>query len=209
MSHKMIGERFGRLVVTGGAPSGRVTCQCDCGTICEKLPSNLRGGKTKSCGCIRKERNNHTTHGGTGTLTHKRWRTMRRRCTDMNLPGYANYGGKGISVCERWQSFPAFLEDMGECPSADMTIDRIDPAGNYEPGNCRWATKLQQARNTTANRVLEFDGRRMCVAEWADEIGIKSQAILNRLRYGWSIEKTLTYLRDARENNRVHRRAKP
>lgn len=198
----IIGHRFGRLVVLSvGSRTGHWLCQCDCGSKMEATKANLKHGRTKSCGCIRKERNNGSTHGQTGSLTHKRWLSMRRRCMDSSQPYYHNYGGRGISVCDRWDSFENFLEDMGECPSPEMTLDRIDSNGNYGPENCRWATHSQQNRNTSKNRLLTLNGETMCVADWADRTAIKPQTILNRLRYGWSVEKTLTSTGDGRQTN--------
>lgn len=186
-----VGEAFGRLTVVTVDSWNRIECKCACGRSHIATSSNLRSGKTKSCGCIRKEQNNHVTHGGTGSLTHTRWLVMRRRCSDSNAAGYENYGGRGIKVCERWMDFSAFLADMGECPPG-MTIDRIEPDGHYEPGNCRWATKLTQARNTRANRVLEFNGQAKCLEEWAEEYGMSSRSLMSRLRLGWPVEKALT-----------------
>lgn len=198
----IIGERFGRLVVvSAGSRAGQWICQCDCGNQKEAAKGNLTAGRTKSCGCLRKERPNGTTHGSTGTLTHRRWLSMRRRCLDSSQPYYPNYGGRGITVCARWDQFENFLSDMGECPSPAMTLDRIDSNGNYEPANCRWATSKQQCRNTRKNRLLTLNGETMCVADWAERTGIKAQAILNRLRYGWTVERALTQTRDGRENN--------
>jgi hypothetical protein len=191
MKEIRIGDSFGRLMVVQAEHWSRIECKCSCGGVHVARAGNLLSGKTKSCGCIRKEKNNHVTHGGTGSLTHTRWLVMRRRCSDANSVGYENYGGRGIRVCERWSDFSAFLADMGECPPG-MTIDRVDPNGNYDPGNCRWATKLTQARNTRANRVLEFNGQTKCLEEWAEQYGMNSRSLMSRLRLGWSVEKALT-----------------
>lgn len=200
---QLIGQKFGRLTVEAqGARPYHWLCRCDCGASKEVKGGNLTSGRTGSCGCFRTERPNHVTHGATGTLTHKRWRAMRARCMNPNADGYANYGGRGIVICERWDSFENFLADMGECPGPAFTIERSDTDGNYEPSNCRWATKTEQARNTRANRMLTHDGLTLCVSEWAERIGLPSQTILNRLRYGWSVERTLTETGDARVNRK-------
>ena len=187
--NQLIGQRFGRLVVVSSTNSVAI-CRCDCGSIHEASTWNIRYGRTRSCGCL-KAQGNHITHGKTGTLTHKRWLAMTRRCRDENCIGYENYGGRGIRVCERWSEFVNFLADMGECPHG-LTLDRIDPDGNYEPGNCRWADKRTQARNTRANRMMTWNGRTLCVEEWAEVLGISSRSLMSRIRLGWSDEKTLS-----------------
>jgi hypothetical protein len=113
------------------------------------------------------------------------------RCQNPSAKGYENYGGRGISVCERWKDFTAFYEDMGDPPSG-TSIDRIDNNGNYEPSNCRWATVTEQARNRRTNKILSFRGKDKCIAEWAECLGLTVNAIRNRLRVGWSVEQTLS-----------------
>lgn len=140
--------------------------------------------------------NANTKHGfarrGEKTATYKTWEAMIRRCTMPSQQSYPLYGGRGISVCERWLKFENFLADMGEKP-AGMSIDRKDSAGNYEPENCRWATQKEQQRNRRGNRLLTHDGITATVAEWADRTGMKSAMIRSRIDdYGWSIERSLT-----------------
>ena len=129
-------------------------------------------------------------HGMTGTRTHNTWMRMLDRCKNDRQ---GTYGRKGIKVCARWHSFEAFLADMGEHPGSDYSIDRRNNKGDYNPGNCRWATRKQQARNTSRNTVLEHDGKAMTIAEWAELTGIKPSTICKRIYdYGWSINKALT-----------------
>ena len=132
-------------------------------------------------------------HGGAGTLTYARWKSMMARCHNPNATNYRYYGAAGIIVCERWRDFASFRTDMGECPDRSMTLDRIDNALDYEPGNCRWATKAQQNAHRPSHAVqLAHDGVTRSVASWAAETGIKANVISMRLRLGWSHAEALT-----------------
>lgn len=172
-------------------------CRCECGTEREKVSvHDLRKGKSLSCGCLRRERTSEATkkHGLVNTPAYRTWSAMRQRCTNPNFKFYSYYGGRGISVCERWQnSFESFLADMGQPPEG-CSLDRIDSNGNYEPGNCRWATRTEQMRNTRACRILTFAGQSMCVADWADQLGINAEVIHARLCRKWPIERVLSPL---------------
>lgn len=119
---------------------------------------------------------------------------MIQRCQTKSLSVYPIYGGRGIKVCSRWRnSFDKFISDMGIRPRAGMSIDRIDPNGDYEPGNCRWATQETQANNTRRNRFIEFDGKRLTISQWARTMGIKKRTLHGRIYLrGWSVEKALT-----------------
>ena len=146
------GKRYGRLRVVARVDSltpGRygVKVVCDCGTI--KVISSKTVYRTKSCGCLKREKigDNAKKHGYHGTRTYRSWQAMKGRCYRRGATGYENYGGRGIIVCKRWRdSFEAFLEDMGERPPG-KTLDREDNEGNYRPGNCRWATPTTQQNN--------------------------------------------------------------
>jgi hypothetical protein len=138
---------------------------------------------------------NNLQHGHTAkrnfSRAYRSWTAMRRRCEKPGASNYKWYGGRGIRVCERWASFPAFLADMGDAPEG-ATIDRIDPNGHYEPGNCRWVVGMKaQGRNRRANRVLEYRGESRCVAEWAEVLGVSPRLIVQRLSRNWSVERAL------------------
>ena len=188
------GQCFGNLVVLSKAKKGtqghiQWFCACYCGSETVVTSSNLQGGNTKSCGCGR------TTHGETrdGEIprTYTVWSNMRDRCRPASLDN-KHYYGRGISICERWDVYEKFKEDMGECPEG-KTLDRIDNDGNYEPGNCRWATMKEQGRNRRNNVILTYDGHTACLAEWAEITGINYHTLDNRLkRSKWTTEEILT-----------------
>jgi hypothetical protein len=134
---------------------------------------------------------------------HTSWRQMLDRCSNPKNKGYSNYGGKGIAVCSRWESFEAFLEDMGPRPSAAHSLDRIDSEGDYEPGNCRWATKKEQARNRSTNHWIEHGGRKMVLSDWALFVGLNKNTLCERFRRGWSTEEALTLRKGERRKKKT------
>lgn len=199
------GDRYVRLVIVseaeryispGGQSRRMVNCMCDCGQAVTVRTSSLRSGLTLSCGCLQAERaaqsgRDSATHGMTDSDTYHVWQSMKQRCENEKHECYDHYGGRGISVCERWQSFENFLVDMGECPDG-LTLDRRDNNGNYEPGNCRWATWFQQNSNRRGLLLLTMDGETLCAAEWARRTGINQDTIRWRIRRGWTVAEALT-----------------
>ena len=160
-------------------------------------------GKYGSCGCQKIA--SRTTHGqsrsnnGRGTPEYETWKSMLSRGLGKDNAGRHNYADRGIIVCERWLTFKNFLADMGPKPSSKHSLDRIDNDGNYEPGNCRWATKKEQDRNKRTNRLLTHDGETECITEWAESLGVHPQTIANRLdNYGWCLEEALTLPKGSR-----------
>lgn len=149
----MTGRTVGRLTVLGrvaNSPSGAVRwlCRCLCGNTSVAMGAALRSRHTASCGCIQREAVTKHGHAAINSTEYRSWRSMKDRCLNPSCPKYHLYGGRGVTVCERWvESFETFLDDMGPKPGPGYSIDRIDSDGNYEPGNCRWATYLEQRHN--------------------------------------------------------------
>lgn len=147
-------------------------------------------------------RHGHTTHDGESP-TYSAWMAMKGRCLNPANKWYRNYGGRGITVCSRWlESFENFLSDMGKRPDS-MTLERINNDGNYEPSNCRWASRKEQARNMRTNHLIEYRGVTKPLAVWAEELGVNGFALLTRLRRGWTVEDAFS-----RPINRNARRLK-
>ena len=200
----LTGQRFGRLVVLArdGSRAGAVywLCRCDCGNKKTAASNNLKGGYTRSCGCLRREvvaalGRKQTTHGhlrrGKATALYLRWRNILDRCMNPRNKQYADYGGRGITVCKKWRKFQNFLTDMGE-PPPGYQIDRIDNNKGYCKSNCRWVSRKSNLRNKRSNHFVTFCGRTQCLAVWAEETGIPAQRICRRLREGWSVERALS-----------------
>lgn len=188
--NKLEGKRFNRLSVVGfkkGKSRILWECVCDCGKTSFVAGFALKSGAIKSCGCLASEIQSaraikrNTTHGqnkaGKQTRTHKTWSAMLYRCRNN---GDKNYGGRGISVCERWHSFVNFLEDMGARPHG-KTIDRINVDGEYCKENCRWATRSEQQRNRRDSMMVSINGEVIHVSEAAERIGIKPNAMRERI----------------------------
>ena len=190
-------DRFGRYVVLGIYTDPMVKkhrfarVQCDCGSPPRYTRiDGLTSGAAKSCGCLQKE--SVTKHGEWKNPLFKVWKGILSRCTNPSDKRYARYGGRGITVCDRWFDVHNFINDMSEGYEKGLQIDRKDNNGNYEPDNCQWATTKQQTRNYSRNVILEHNGKRLCVVDWAVETGIDAKVLYDRVARGWNAYKCLT-----------------
>lgn len=200
----MTGKRSGRLVVieiAGSDVDGQVLwrCQCECGNTTLTRGCHIRTGKTKSCGCLRADSCGTVTHGATRTRasqrlrsTHASWNAMRLRCNNPNHVAYPRYGGRGITICDRWSVFEAFLEDMGERPKG-LSLDRINNDDGYCAANCRWSTGSVQSRNRCTSRMVEVNGIVQTLADWCDELDMPYGAVSSRINaLRWNAADALT-----------------
>jgi hypothetical protein len=180
----------------------RWLCQCRCLTIREVYEPSLKRHLSRSCGCLTVERNiarcrkavlHDPEHAIRRRVEVNVWYTMLARCTNPRHKSYAEYGGRGITVCQRWRdSFEAFLEDMGPRPSSMHSLERLDNDGPYDPGNVVWATPTTQARNRRSNRLIEWNGETRCLMEWAERTGIHWTTLKRRFDSGWTAAEALT-----------------
>lgn len=193
---KFLDKKFSRLTVVSEAPRrgkrAMVVCRCDCGNVKVYRRHHVVCGAIKSCGCLASEVTaaRNYKHGMSSTPTWNTWSSMRQRCEDPNHDDYPSYGGRGITVCERWSSFENFLEDMGEKPQG-RSIDRIDNDAGYCKSNCRWATAIEQANNKTTSRWVTFGGRTQTLMQWARELVITHATLQERIARKWSEERIL------------------
>lgn len=214
---RYVGQRFGRLTGLKYIPSSiktntrqaYVICQCDCGRMATVPTHSLPTGHASSCGCVQKERVRqtgfaNTTHGMSKTSEYSTWTEMKSRCYNQNDKQFTQWGGRGITVCQRWRnSFTHFINDMGLRPNG-LSLERIDNdkgywcgncndcIANHQLPNCKWATVKEQANNRRSNRHMTMNGRTQSVAAWSDEIGISRSLLQWRLNHGWSDIRSLT-----------------
>lgn len=197
----LIGKQFGLLTVIEYAGNGFWLCQCSCPDKNYKTcrTCSLNNGHNISCGCIGQIR-----HGLTGTPEYRAWKAIKNRCYNPEFKDFKYYGGKGIVVSDEWKDDPEqFYKDMGKRPSEKHSIDRIDSNGNYCKENCRWATPIEQANNTSWNLLVEYNGEVHTAAEWDRIQNFPKGLIARRLRDGWSIEKALTIKPIEMKNKRI------
>ncbi|WP_404407675.1 hypothetical protein [Jeotgalibacillus malaysiensis] len=200
-----VGEQFGRLTVkrfigTNKHWHGIWECECVCGNITNVHYSNLYSGITKSCGCLKRESTikRNTKHGLSGgeknaTRLYRIWLHMRGRCLSIKNLDYKHYGARGISICKEWNDYKSFYDwSMESGYQENLTIERINNDGNYEPSNCRWATRKEQARNTRMTIYVEYEGETKTLWEWAEVLKINYQTLKMRLHRGWTTEEAFT-----------------
>lgn len=194
------GRRYGKLVVLERGERNEKRklyswiCQCDCGNTATVIGADLRNGNTISCGCMssRKVAGDRTrTHGLAHKPIYNVWCAMRNRCQNTNQKSYKDYGAKGIRVCDKWQTFEGFYEDMGSTYKEGLTIERKDLTGNYCLENCEWITKEQQALNKSNLVTITYKGVTAPLVIFCNEMNLKSRTVYFRLRRGWSVEKAL------------------
>lgn len=193
------GQKYGRLTAleyVGKNDKGRTVwrCRCDCGATLLVTSNSLRRNNTRSCGCFKRDQTvaAHRTHGMCRSSEYRTWCMMRDRCSNPENKNWKDYGGRGIRVCDRWQdSFENFLADMGRKLCGLNTIEREDTNGNYEPGNCRWASQKEQTRNKRSSHLLTYKGETLCLGEWAEKLGVNARPLWARVRRGWTPEQVI------------------
>lgn len=204
----MTGERYGRLTVLDefircSNHQSKWKCRCDCGNIVYVRRPDLVNGKTISCGCYNREnsKKRHVKHLQCTTRLYYIWGGMMSRCTNPNNKNYYLYGGRGIKVCEDWQDSTRFMEwARANGYTDELTLDRIDFNGNYEPSNCRWVDWKTQANNKANNIFFDYKGEKKTIGQISDMTGLAYDLLYNRIRAGWTIEEATTIPKGVRRN---------
>lgn len=197
------GRVFGGITILRHKTARDWWAKCACGVKFSVRIDHVMNGATRSCGCLQRALaiQRFTVHGMSHTTEHNIWLSMRQRCEKPKAHAYKDYGGRGIYVCERWRVFANFYADMGPRPKGH-TLERINNDGNYEPGNCKWATPKEQARNRRNSAIIEIDGIRRCRSEVAELYGVNPITLRDRLKNGWPLEVALT--RVPHKRSRIH-----
>lgn len=190
------GGIYGRLTVISrdGVMYGKVAwlCECSCGVKLRVCGADLKSGNKSSCGCLKVDvtRHKNLSHGMTNSEEYRIWCHMKERCLNPNSIGYSDYGGRGIGVCPRWRdSFESFYADMGPRPNPNHTIERINNNSGYSRGNCKWATRIEQARNKRNNRLVQYKDKDYTIAELAEMAGKSYMTIYKRIvKLNWPVE---------------------
>lgn len=198
----LTGRTFERLTVIKRVENNKRNeaqwlCKCECGNTKIVAASRLTSGHTKSCGCLHAEKvkTNSKTHGLSKTRLFKIWCGMKKRCTNPKSNRFKNYGGRGITICEEWKNdFQAFYDwSMSHGYTDELTIDRIDVNGNYEPSNCRWVNNKVQANNRTNNKIITYNGESHTLTQWSEITGISQRKLIDRLgKLHWSVDRAFT-----------------
>lgn len=201
----LAGKVFGRLTVIGYVGNGKWETHCQCGSTQSTTTQNLSSGKTKSCGCLQRElaKKAKTTHGGKGTKAHSIWQGIVQRCKNPNTKQWKDYGGRGITLCQEWETYEGFVLDMGQ-PPAGHCIERVNNAIGYTKENCKWATRKEQQNNRRNTTVLSYLGEKKTLIDWADIAGITTGTLRSRISNSWPVEEALGFKqrqRKSKENN--------
>lgn len=192
----LIGQKFHRLTAISYSGGYRWLCRCDCGRTTTVQSGKLRNGSTRSCGCIRiGNYQGRPKHGGWGSSEYWCWAGMIARCTNPHATGYIEYGGRGISVCDRWLEFANFRSDMGPRPEG-YSIERNEVNGNYEPANCRWASDGEQARNTRRTRNYTINDETLCLKDWCKRFDMEYTTVISRIKRGIPLSAALTLAKE-------------
>ncbi len=191
------GATFGEWTVVGQDPSkaSRWLVTCSCGTAKSVDKWSITAGHSRSCGCLTRAATTarNIKHGKSGTALYKVWVSMRDRCLNPESKSYQNYGGRGISVHSSWGDFATFAEDVGPAPGNGYSLDRIDNSRGYEPGNVRWATRLEQSRNTRRTVNITYQGKTQCLKDWSVELGVAYSMLIYRIStLGMTVEEAFT-----------------
>jgi hypothetical protein len=198
----LTGKKIGRWLVLKRVNNhkGRVAflCRCECGTEREVLSQFLLNGQSKSCGCLNREKasermkERNQTHGLSKTRLYTIWKNIHSRCLNKNNPVYKHYGGRGITLCDEWRDYKNFYQwSMSNGYKDDLTIDRIDVNGNYEPNNCRWADDYTQHNNTRKNVYVVYKGQRKTASQWSRELKISKCRLYRQLKNGKTLEEII------------------
>ena len=189
----LVGETFGRWRVIKKMEKPYWFCECQYGVQRRVSEYSLLDSRSKSCGCLQRAEHSKrlTKHGLSKSPTYKIWTAIKQRCNNPKDKGFKNYGGRGISVCERWNSFENFIEDMGEIQEG-LSIERKDNNKGYSLENCIWASRLVQNRNTRRNRNITYHGKEKCLSDWAQTLGVNKETLTYRLN-NYPIEKAFTF----------------
>ncbi len=183
-------KKIGKLFLVKYVGRSRWECVCDCGFSFEITSQSLRVQNQKRCRfCFYKDK---TIHGGSGTPEYQAWKHIKERCYDKTDRMYPNYGGRGISMCDRWlgeNGVVNFINDVGKRPSKKYSIDRIDVNKNYEPDNCKWSTRKEQNNNKTNTIYIEYKGVKLNLAQWAEKTGMRYSLLSDRYHRNWDTER--------------------
>jgi len=209
MRMDLTGQVYGRLTVLSMDPdSYYCSCQCECGNVKSVLYFSLTSGRTMSCGCYNKELRLQGKHHKTHSNEYKAWTNLKHRCLNPNSPKFKDYGARGIGISDEWIDFETFYKDMGDRPSNEYSIDRIDNDGPYSKDNCKWSTRKEQANNMRSNVLIPYSGEMVTLRELSDKTGIAYRTLQTRYYLGMTGDELIKPVRTSCDST-THDHAKP